>query len=80
MTMKQYQRLQDAKKEGNMELHAQILNESYGEDSTVIDVEIEACSDEDILDSLAAGLSAKEVADQHNVSVQKVGAVKRKAK
>lgn len=81
MTMKQYDRLQEAKKAGDKDLVEQILGEEYGGDSTIIDVEVEDdFTDEDVLDSLAAGLSNKEVADKYNISVQKIGSIKKKAK
>ena len=57
----------------------QILGEEYGEDSTVIDVEIDMeFSDEDVLGDLAAGLTPKEIAAKYGISVQKVGSIKKR--
>jgi len=82
--MKQYERLQEAKKAGNEDLAEQILGEEYGGDSTIIDVEVEVepivFSEEEVMDSVAAGLSNKEIADKFGISVQKIGSIKKKAK
>jgi len=77
ITTKQYNRLQEAKKAGNMELHAQILAEGYGEDSTIIDVEIEEIEFDYELaaNEKAAGLTNGEIAKKYGVTVQKVNAV-----
>ena len=79
MTTKQYKRLQEAKASGDKELVEQILNEKYGEDSTVIDVEIENEFDYEAAESeKSAGLSNSEIAKKYGVSVQKVNAVLKK--
>ncbi len=81
MTMKQYERLQEAKKAGDEDLAKQILGEEYGEDSTIIDVVVEPVfSDEDIASDIGAGLSNAEIAEKYGITVQKVAAVKRKSK
>ena len=81
-TMAQIKRIREAKAAGDLDLVAQIRAENFGEDSTVIDTVVVdkpvAVDDEDIIDSLAAGLSNKEIAAKYTISVQKVAAVKRK--
>ena len=79
MTMKQYKRLQEAKASGDMKLHAQIMDEEYGEDSTVVDVEVlEEFDYELAAGDKAAGLSNSEIAKKYSVTTQKVSAVLKK--
>jgi len=79
MTTKQYKRLQEAKAAGDKDLVKQILNEKYGEDSTVMDVEIIEELDYDTVESdKSAGLSNSEIAKKHGVTVQKINAIIKK--
>ncbi len=79
MTTKQYKRLQEAKAAGDKDLVKQILNEKYGEDSTIMDVEIIEELDYDTVESdKSAGLSNSEIAKKHGVTVQKINAIIKK--
>lgn len=79
MTVKQYDRLIEAKAAGDESLMEQIRNEKYGEDSTIIDVEIEF-SDEAVLDDLAAGIDRSEIMSKYGITTQKISAIVKKAK
>ena len=84
MTVKQYDRLKEAAKAGDKELMEQIRGEAYGEDSTIIDVDVETdeveFTDEEVMDDVTAGLTNAEIAEKYGISVQKIGAIKKKAK
>lgn len=81
LTMKQYKRIRQAKEDSDTKLVEQIMNESYGEDSSVIDVE-EILSHEldydEVVSDKSAGMSNGEIAKKYNVTVQKINSIIKK--